>query len=202
MISFFLTLYRFGVAIIRALRDEEFRALFVLVLVILASGTFFYHGVEHFSYLNALYFSVTTLTTVGYGDLTPHTPLGKIFTMIYIFVGIGIILGFIEVLATHARAVPTPNTQTFLERKPKTLWFKAKRYGYGWTPATWQGWACIALYTLALGFVALGVNWAAPTQSDIFLWFVPLTLLFTTILVVVSYKTGETPRWRWGDDDK
>ncbi|WP_269849570.1 potassium channel family protein [Methanosarcina horonobensis] len=45
--------------------------------------------------LDSLYFSVITLTTVGYGDFTPQTVYGKIFTMIYIFFGLGILIGFI-----------------------------------------------------------------------------------------------------------
>jgi voltage-gated potassium channel len=55
--------------------------------------------VEKWSVVDALYFSVTTLTTVGLGDLAPTTTLGKLFTIVYIFVGIGLIAGFITTLA-------------------------------------------------------------------------------------------------------
>lgn len=61
----------------------------------LAVGTVVYHFVEHFSWLNAYYFSVITLTTVGYGDLTPHTAFGKLFTTFYVLTGVGIITTFI-----------------------------------------------------------------------------------------------------------
>ena len=47
-------------------------------------------------WLDALYFSVVTLTTVGYGDFSPQTDIGKIFTIIYIIGGIGIIFGFMS----------------------------------------------------------------------------------------------------------
>jgi voltage-gated potassium channel len=60
-------------------------------------GTTFYHLVEHLSWLNAYYFSIVTLTTVGYGDIVPHTAAGKIFTTIYLLIGIGIITTFISV---------------------------------------------------------------------------------------------------------
>jgi voltage-gated potassium channel len=42
---------------------------------------------------------VTTLTTVGLGDLAPTTTLGKLFTVIYIFAGLSLVLGFIETVA-------------------------------------------------------------------------------------------------------
>jgi len=79
--------------------DHEFRVLFILVLFVLGIGTIFYHTVEGFRYVDALYFSVTTLATVGYGDFAPVTDLGKIFTIFYIFIGLGIIAAFINTLS-------------------------------------------------------------------------------------------------------
>jgi voltage-gated potassium channel len=55
-----------------------------------------YHFVEHLSWLNAYYFSVITLATVGYGDITPHTAAGKIFTTFYVLLGVGIITTLIS----------------------------------------------------------------------------------------------------------
>jgi len=71
--------------------QEEQKAIMLAVLFILSIGTFFYHGVESMSFLDALYFSVITLATVGFGDLSPHTAVGKIFTIIYVLIGVGII---------------------------------------------------------------------------------------------------------------
>jgi voltage-gated potassium channel Kch len=48
--------------------------------------------------VDALYFSVTTLTTVGLGDLAPTTTIGKHFTILYIFSGLGLIAGFINTI--------------------------------------------------------------------------------------------------------
>ncbi len=108
MVSFLLTLGQFVRAIWNGLRDPEFRALLALVLGILLAGTLFYAKVEDWSWLDALYFSVVTLTTVGYGDLAPKQPISKIFTMVYLFVGIGILLGFVNQVARHA-IIPRPN---------------------------------------------------------------------------------------------
>jgi voltage-gated potassium channel len=75
-----------------------FRILAATTLATIGLGTVVYHIVEKFSWLNAYYFSVVTLTTVGYGDYVPHTNFGKIFTTFYILIGVGIITTFITSL--------------------------------------------------------------------------------------------------------
>jgi hypothetical protein len=67
-------------------------------------GTLFYHSTEHWSYLDAMYFSVVTLSTVGYGDFTPTTPEAKVFTIIYIIIGIGILTTFIQAMVRNRAA--------------------------------------------------------------------------------------------------
>ncbi len=53
------------------------------------------------TWLDSLYFSTITLTTIGFGDFAPQTDAGKIFTIIYIGVGIGMILAFINTIYLH-----------------------------------------------------------------------------------------------------
>ena len=86
-------------------RDENTQPLYLAVGGLLATGTVFYAVVEGWSILDALYFSVTTLTTVGLGDFTPQTGIGKAFTIIYVLAGVGLILAFANaVLAEAMRA--------------------------------------------------------------------------------------------------
>jgi voltage-gated potassium channel len=102
----FVILRRLVQALVAAWKsDAEFRVLVFLVVSILLSGTTFYTFAEGWSVVDAFYFSVTTLTTVGFGDPAPATTLGKLFTVVYIFVGLGIIGGFISVLAKHTLAL-------------------------------------------------------------------------------------------------
>lgn len=102
MIALYLNAFRLLKAIIRSWHDPHFRGGLVLCIAILVSGTVFYTRVEGWSWVDALYFSATTLSTVGVGDLTPVTQLGKIFTVLYIFVGVGV---FVALFAQFASAL-------------------------------------------------------------------------------------------------
>jgi voltage-gated potassium channel len=84
-----------------ALKEPEVQGVLTLALTLIAVATVFYWFVEGWSLLDAAYFSVVTIATVGFGDITPHTDLGKIFTIFYIFAGIGL---FTSAVATLARA--------------------------------------------------------------------------------------------------
>ena len=71
----------------------------MLALTLILIATMFYWVVEGWSLLDAAYFSVVTIATVGFGDITPQTALGKIFTIGYIFAGIGIFVAAVTALA-------------------------------------------------------------------------------------------------------
>lgn len=77
---------------------NQFRLAAAAALIVLVGGALFYHFSEGLSWVNAFYFCVITLTTIGYGDITPHTDAGKIFTIFYVFIGIAIIATFAQLL--------------------------------------------------------------------------------------------------------
>jgi hypothetical protein len=98
------------------IRDKESRPVFYWAAGVLVAGVIIYHWLEGWSYLDALYFCVVSLATVGYGDLTPTTPLARLFTIIYLINGIGILLALfdrIRVVRTRALENPAQN-----KRKP------------------------------------------------------------------------------------
>ncbi|KAF5428951.1 voltage-gated potassium channel [Candidatus Methanophagaceae archaeon] len=64
-------------------------SLLVSVVMIGAVGFMYIEGLEP---LNALYLAIATVTTVGYGDIVPLTPEGKIFTAGLIIAGVGVAL--------------------------------------------------------------------------------------------------------------
>lgn len=60
----------------------------------IASGWVLLHphteGPRYEYYIECLYWAVTTLTTIGYGDITPKTPIARLFTMFIMILGVGI----------------------------------------------------------------------------------------------------------------
>lgn len=73
------------------LTDQKVLRTLILTLgVYIVFGAVFYHAVEKWNWINSFYFTVITLSTVGYGDFTPQTNVGKIFTIGFIFIGVGL----------------------------------------------------------------------------------------------------------------
>ena len=70
-------------------RDTSLRDAILLVAVIIAVGTLGYALIEDWSVTEALYATVITITTVGYGDLAPATPGGRAFAIIFTLLAIG-----------------------------------------------------------------------------------------------------------------
>ncbi len=80
-----------------------------------------------------------------------------------------------------------------------TYWFKPKRYGYGATPVTWQGWAVTLAAVAAMVAVSLFLR-----LTERHYWALAVMLAFDAAAIIalatVSYcKTDGEWRWRWGD---
>jgi voltage-gated potassium channel len=87
--------------ILQFLRTPEYRELLFTTMLVLGFGSVVYHYLEGWNWVDSLYFSVITLTTIGYGDIAPKTDAGKLFTIVYILIGLGIILSFINTVYEH-----------------------------------------------------------------------------------------------------
>ena len=68
------------------------RIVLMSVLLAILVGTVAFHLVEGWSILDSLYVTVQTVTTVGYGDITPRTAFGRLFATLFMVLGVGIVL--------------------------------------------------------------------------------------------------------------
>ena len=90
----------------RFVKDRRTLCIIVgIVILFLISGAIYYPLVEGWTVLDSLYFGVTTLTTVGYGDMGPTSDGAKIFTALYVFFGVAIVATCIGKLKIYKKVV-------------------------------------------------------------------------------------------------
>jgi hypothetical protein len=96
----------------------------------------------------------------------------------------------------------------------RPLWFKARRYGWGWTPASAEGW----IVTIIVGVSLIAGNYLIARLGrppgeihalDDLMPRLPASAVIVAVIVWnalvliptlwICWKTGERPRWRWGD---
>lgn len=81
-------------------------------------------------------------------------------------------------------------------------WFRARKYGYGWSPSTWQGYLVVILYLGGNIYYLLDSLPGAQSEVDIFFRFVPKVLIFSAMLIIITYLKGEPVAWQWGKEEK
>ena len=89
----------------------------------------------------------------------------------------------------------------YIKNNPEGYWFKRKLYGWGWTPAKWQGWIVMAVFIILIlvdSFI-LDLN-PEPTLTQTNLFFIKI-ILNVAVLILICYKTGEKPKWQWGPEN-
>ena len=80
----------------------------------------------------------------------------------------------------------------------KRKWFRAKDYGWGWTPCTWEGWVVLGVYLTLIVVEFIRFDKSSHSASDTLINFLPRIFLYTIVLIVICAMTGEKPEWRWG----
>lgn len=81
------------------IRIEVYVAVLLFIVVIIV-GVVFYRFVEGLNWLNSFYFTTMTLTIVGYGDFALQTDAGKLFTALYVYIGIAMFFGIATLVFT------------------------------------------------------------------------------------------------------
>lgn len=73
----------------------------IFILIILLIGTLIFQRLENLSYIDSFYFTTSTLTTVGYGDIVPTHDLSKIITSVYSLLGVGLFLFILGIVTEY-----------------------------------------------------------------------------------------------------
>lgn len=90
-------------------REKERTKRKVISAMILLAGVYVvaigvFHTLEGWSWEDSIYFTTATITTVGYGDLVPHTYFGRLFTVPLMLVGVGVGLYVIYTIQDYGRS--------------------------------------------------------------------------------------------------
>lgn len=86
----------------------------------------------------------------------------------------------------------------YLNDNPEHFWFKRKVFGWGWVPATWQGWISLVIFLLI--FIAIYVPFLSNGQieaRDVVVFLIEILAWFFA-LIGLCLITGEAPKWQWG----
>jgi hypothetical protein len=75
-------------------------------------------------------------------------------------------------------------------------WFTSKRYGFGATPSSWQGWALLTGYVVLISITGLlipSITWWGYASI--------LVMLTAVFIMIIARKTRGGLRWRWGEEE-
>jgi hypothetical protein len=89
----------------------------------------------------------------------------------------------------------------YIRNNPNHYWFKRKVYGWGWVPATRQGWFVTLFYVSLISVLVLTREEAIPGNPDSgsnFLMSGLPIIIFTILFIFITFKKGERPKWQWG----
>ena len=94
------------------------------------------------------------------------------------------------------------NYLAYLKDNPDNYWFRRKLYGWGWTPATWQGWLVLVFFIALIIYNFISIDQNSHSVSDTLRPFFIRLIIMLILLIGICWKTGEPPKWQWGMPEK
>ncbi|MDA1038260.1 MAG: hypothetical protein O2877_01055 [bacterium] len=86
----------------------------------------------------------------------------------------------------------------YIKDNPEGYWFKAKLYGWGWMPATWEGWLTFLIFIGLMAGNAYRLEASSLSEAEVIKELIPQTLFLILLLTAICWRTGERPRWQFG----
>lgn len=80
-----------------------------------------------------------------------------------------------------------------------TYWFKRRRYGMGYTLATWQGWTVTGVMAALVVLPSFFLR--QETSVAVAVGYIVWVLLVIAAFIVIALLTGPSMKWRWGKSD-
>jgi voltage-gated potassium channel len=99
------------------LSRNEVIVIFAAGVFVILTGTLVYAWLEGWSLLDSLYATVITVTTVGYGDVSPQTPGGRLFAVFFTLLAVGVAGYAISVLAASVIERQSTKLERILRKK-------------------------------------------------------------------------------------
>ena len=100
-------------------------AIFLLIII----GTMFYALFEGWNYVDSVYFTVMTLTTIGYGDMYPTNDFTKIFTIGYVLIGVYMLFYALRIFTTYYIEKKSPNISRAVSQSLEHMIHRKKHKG-------------------------------------------------------------------------
>ena len=85
----------------------------------------------------------------------------------------------------------------YINDNPEGYWFRRKIFGWGWTPATREGWLVIISFLAVVLLIAWRAEGRVVTDGAALRELILPVILAAALLIGICYKTGEPPRWQW-----
>ena len=83
--------------------------------------------------------------------------------------------------------------------KQHTYWFRRRRFGWGWRPATWHGWVVTSAYVLGVIGIIVHANIRGITNdTDAVRGIVFPIVALAFLFIAIAWRTGEPLRFQWG----